>query len=83
MSNLQEIESAIASLSPQDRAKLVADLPMLLPELEGDLAWARIVRDPKPSLRLSALADSVDEQYRRNPEAFPEIAEKDFEIPPR
>jgi len=81
MSSLEEIESAIGNLPPEDRAKLVQDLPSLLPEWEGDLAWARILRDPTPSPALSALVDSVDAEYRRNPETFPEIKETDFERP--
>jgi hypothetical protein len=79
MSSLKEIESAIRALSPDDRARLVKDLPALLPEWEGDLAWARILNDPTPSQALSAFVDEVDAQYRQNPEAFPEIRESDFD----
>jgi hypothetical protein len=46
---------------------------------EGDLVWQRIVRDPTPSPSLSNLVDAVDAEYRRNPEAFPEIKQTDFE----
>jgi hypothetical protein len=81
MSSLEEIESAIGNLPPEDRAKLFQDLPSLLPEWGGDLAWARILQDPTPSPALSALVDSVDAEYRRNPEAFSEIKETDFERP--
>ncbi len=79
MSSLKEIKSAITALSPEDQAKLVQDLPMLLPEQAGDLAWQRILRNPTPSPALSALADAVDAEYGRNPEAFPEIKDADFE----
>ena len=79
MSSLEEIELAITSLSPDDRARLVKDLPALLPEWEGDLAWARILHDPTPSPALSSIVDEVDAQYRQNPEAFPEIRESDFD----
>ncbi len=78
MASLQEIELAIRSLSPEDRAKLVRDMPTLLPEWEGDLAWQKILHDPTPSSALSSLADAVDAQFRRDPEAFPEIKETDF-----
>jgi len=47
-------------------------LPTLMPEWAGDLAWQRIVRDPTPSSALSSLADAVDAEYGRNPNAFPE-----------
>jgi len=79
VSSLQEIELAISSLSSEDQAKLVQDLPALLAGREGDLAWQRILRDPTPSPALSRLADAVDAEYRCNPEAFPEIKESDFE----
>ena len=79
MSSLQEIELAISGLSSEDQAKLVRDLPVLLAGREGDLAWQRILRDPTPSAALSSLADAVDMEYRRNPEAFPEIKDSDFE----
>ena len=78
MNSLQEIELAISGLSTEDRAKLVRDLPTLLPEWEGDLAWQRILRDPTPSSGLAALVDEVDAQFRRDPETFPEIKEADF-----
>jgi hypothetical protein len=79
VSSLQEIESAISGLSSEDQAKLIRDLPALLAGYEGELAWQRILRDPTPSPALSRLADEVDAEYSRNPEAFPEIKESDFE----
>jgi hypothetical protein len=79
VSSLQEIEMAISGLSSEDQAKLVRDLPVLLAGQAGELAWQRILRDPTPSPALSGLADAVDAEYRRNPEAFPEIKESDFE----
>jgi len=79
MSSLQEIERAISALSPADRARLVKDLPTLLPELDGDAAWERIIRNPAPSAKLSALVDAVDAEYGKNPNVFPEIKESDFD----
>jgi len=79
MSSLQEIMRAIGTLSPADRARLVKDLPTLLPELDGDAAWERIIQDPAPSSKLSALVDGVDAEYGKNPNAFPEIKENDFD----
>jgi len=64
MSTLKEIEMAISSLSPEDQAKLVQDLPGLLPQWEGDLAWQRILREPTPSPALSNLVDKVDAEFR-------------------
>ena len=79
MSSLQEIELAISSLSSEDQAKLVRDLPVLLAGREADAAWQKILGDPTPSPALSSLADAVDAEYRGNPEAFPEIKDADFE----
>jgi len=79
MSSLQEIESAISGLSAEDRAKLVEDLPTLLPEWQGDLVWQRILHDPTPSPALSSLVDRIDAEFARNPEVFPEIKPSDFE----
>lgn len=79
MSSLQEIETAIRELSSGDRAKLVQDLPTLMPEWGGDFAWQRILRDPTPSPALSSLVDAVDAEFDHNPNAFPEIKGTDFE----
>ena len=79
MSTALEIEAAIKSLSPQERKKLIRDLPALLPELEGDEAWKRIIDDPAPNAALSAFADAVDAERERNPQAFREIKDSDFD----
>lgn len=79
MSTAVEIEAAIRTLSPTERKKLVRDLPALLPELDGDEAWKRIMDDPTPSPALSAFVDSIDAEHRRNPGAFPEIKDSDFD----
>ena len=47
----QEIEAAIRALPPQEREKLVEDLPAILPEMNGDAAWERIITDPRPRPR--------------------------------
>ncbi|MBX3743999.1 MAG: hypothetical protein KF833_01695 [Verrucomicrobiae bacterium] len=79
MSTVQEIEAAIRSLSPEERRQLAEDLPGLVPELNGDAKWERIIHDPRPRPALSALGDEMEAELRRNPEAFPEITEADFE----
>jgi hypothetical protein len=78
MSTAHEIEAAIRSLSPLERQKLIADLPSLLPELDGDLAWNRIINDSRKRPGLTALLDEVETDYKKNPAAFPEIKDKDF-----
>ena len=49
MSTAQEIEDAIRSLSPSERAKLLQHLPEILPEFAGDQEWDRIVGDERPA----------------------------------
>lgn len=79
MSSLQEIESAIRELSEIDRAKLITDLPALLPELDGDKLWEQIANDPRPRPKLSALLDRVDAERVRNPESHAVIRDADFD----
>ena len=79
MSTVQEIKTAIQKLPPAERAKLVADLPALFPELDGDAAWERIIGDSRPRPALSALLDQVETEYRGNPGAFPETSDTEFD----
>jgi hypothetical protein len=79
MSTVEEIKEAIQTLSPEDREELVACLPTLLPELDGDAAWERIIRDPRPRPALSALLDQAEAEYRRDPSACPETSESEFD----
>ena len=81
MSTVQEIEAAIQNLSRSDRKKLIADLPVLLPELDGDAAWERIVRDASPRPALSGLLDQAQAEYQRDPMALRETSEKEFDRP--
>ena len=78
MSTVQEIESAIGKLGPVERDQLIRDLPRLLPELDGDAAWERISNDLRPRPELATLLDKVDAEMQRDPEAFPEIQDRDF-----
>ncbi len=79
MNTIQEIKAAIRSLSPDERQKLAEDLPGLVPELDGDAAWERIIRDTRPRPAFSALGDRIESEFQRNPNAFPEIQESDFD----
>jgi hypothetical protein len=79
VSTVQEIKIAIQNLSPADREKLIAELPTLLPELDGDAAWERIIRDARPRPTLSTLLDETEAEYRRNPTAFAETSESEFD----
>ena len=80
MTSLHEIENAIRMLSSEERGKLIHDLPSLLPELEGDIAWRHILDDTAPRPGFAALLDEMDSQYKKSMESFPEIKTKDFDI---
>ena len=71
MNSIQEIEAAIRSLSPEERQKLAEDLPGLVPELDGDAAWERIIRDSRPRAAFSALVDRIEAEFQRDTDAFP------------
>jgi hypothetical protein len=60
MSTAQEIEDAIRSLSPSERAKLLQHLPHILPEFAGDQEWDRIIGDERPRPALSQLLDRYE-----------------------
>lgn len=79
MSTVQEITGAIQKLSPTEREKLVAELPALLPELDGDAAWERLIRDPRPRPALSALLDQAEAEFRQDSSACPEMSEAEFD----
>ena len=57
MSTVAEIEAAIKALPVAERERLAEDLPSILPELNGDLKWHRIINDPHPRPALTALGD--------------------------
>ena len=79
MSTALEIEAAIQSLSPAERKKLVKDLPALLPELDGDAAWEKIIQDAHPRHGLSKRFDEIEAEYKNSPAQFAEIRDADFD----
>jgi hypothetical protein len=79
VSTLQEIEAAIRALPPKEREKLIQDLPAILPELNGDSEWQRIIQDPRPRRGLSALGDEIEAQLKSNSQTFADIQESDFD----
>jgi hypothetical protein len=79
MSTVQEIEAAIQALPSAEREKLVADLPGILPELNGDAAWERILSDARPRPALTALGDEIAAQFKGGPKRFSEIQDGDFD----
>jgi hypothetical protein len=81
MSTVAEIEAAIRALPPKEREKLADDLPSILPELNGDAKWQRIITDERPRPVLTALGDEIAAQLKANPAAFSEMRDADFDKP--
>jgi hypothetical protein len=79
MSTVAEIEAAIKALPPTERERLAEDLPSILPELDGDARWQRIVNDARPRPALTALGDEIAAQFQKNPAAFSEMRDADFD----
>jgi hypothetical protein len=78
MSTVAEIEAAIQSLPRAERERLADDLPAILPELNGDAKWERIINDARPRPTLTALGDEIAAQLKANPAAFREVWDGDF-----
>ena len=79
MSTVAEIEAAIKALSPKERERLAENLSSILPELNGDLKWQRIINDTAPRPAFSALGDEIEEQFKKNPAAFSEMHDTDLD----
>ena len=79
MSTVAEIEAAIKALPPTERERLADNLPSILPELDGDAKWQRIVADSRPRPALTALGDELAAQLKVNPAAFSEMNDADFD----
>lgn len=79
MSTAQEIENAIRSLSAAERDKLVQHIPQLFPEFGGDSEWGRIAHDDQPRPALTELLDRYEANLARDSDAFPKVAEGDFD----
>jgi hypothetical protein len=73
MSTVKEIEAAISALPQKERQKLVQNLHSILPELDGDAQWQRIIADVRPRPALSQLGDKAQAQLKAKPECFSEI----------
>jgi hypothetical protein len=78
MSTVQEIEAAIQSLPPAEREKLIKNLPSILPEMDGDAEWERLLADPRPRRALMELGDEIEAKMEADRGQFPEMVEKDF-----
>ena len=79
MSTVAEIEAAIKALPRTERERLAENLPSILPELDGDAKWQRIINDPRPRPALTALGNEIEAQFKKNPAAFSEMHDADFD----
>ena len=79
MSTVAEIEAAIKALPPTERERLADNLPSILPELDGDAKWQRIINNPRPRPALTALGDEIAAQLKANPAVFSEMHDADFD----
>jgi hypothetical protein len=78
MSTAREIEDAIRSLPAPERDKLLRNIPNLFPELRGDAEWERIIGDERPSPALTEFLDKTVAEFRRDPDEFSELTERDL-----
>ena len=79
MSTVEEIQNAIRTLSKDERAQLAESLPALVPELDGDAEWERIIRDPTPSPKFTKFLDEIDARFREDPSQFRELTDEEFD----
>ena len=79
MSTVAEIEAAIQALPPAERQRLVDDLPAILPELNGDATWQRLITDERPRPALTTLGDAIASQMNANRAAFRELRDGDYQ----
>lgn len=82
MSTVDEITAAIKGLSSKDREELITRLPLILPEIDGDAKWERIIRDLRPRPGLERLLDEAEAECDAHPEEFRETSDEEFERNP-
>ena len=82
MSTVAEIEAAIKALPSAERERLAEDLLSILPELNGDLKWHRLIHDDQPRPALTALGDEIAAQLKKNPASFSKMQDADFDKQP-
>jgi hypothetical protein len=78
MSTVEKIEAAIRALPARERARLLKDLPKLFPEIDGDAAWERIVREGHARPALSRMLDEVETAVQEDSTRFPETTDDEF-----
>jgi hypothetical protein len=79
VATVEEIEAAILALPAVERSRLARDLPALLPELDGDESWERILRDERPRPAFSQMLDEAESSVAEDSRRFPETNDDEFE----
>lgn len=78
MTKLAQITAAIRSLPERDRTRLVKNLPELFPELNGDAAWERLIRDNRARPALSRLLHEAEMAVAEDPASLTETTDAAF-----
>jgi hypothetical protein len=78
MSKVQEIQAAILELSPPERDELVRSLPRILPELNGDAIWDRILNEDPPRESFVRYVDQIQADLAANKLELRETSEEEF-----
>jgi hypothetical protein len=78
MNAAQEIEAAISTLSPAERAKLLHQIPRLFPEFARDSEWERIIADERTRLALTELVNQCETDLSTSPDKFSKVSQTDF-----
>lgn len=78
MATVEEIEAAILALPAVERSRLARDLPALLPELDGDETWERVIRDERPRPALSQILDEAEAALAEDSPRLPRTSDDEF-----
>jgi hypothetical protein len=78
MSKVQEIQAAILELSPPERDELVQSLPRILPELDGDAIWDRILNEDPPRESFVRYVDQIKADLAANKLELRETSEEEL-----
>jgi hypothetical protein len=78
MSKVEAIEAAISELSSEERLQLAVDLPRVLPEIDGDGAWEKIIRSPVKRESFSKFVDEIEAQYKAGTLQVTEMTDEEF-----
>jgi hypothetical protein len=79
VSKVEEIAAAISALSAQERAELLLMIPTMLPEIDGDAEWERIINDPRPRPALSKYISELEAALAAGTLELRETSDEEFD----